>query len=729
VFRRRLGRLCERSPSLQAYIDASLERLNGTVGEPASFDSLAALLEAQAYRLAYWRVAGDEINYRRFFDINDLAALRVDDPEVFEATHAVILELVAAGQVDGLRIDHPDGLYDPAQYFERLQARFRDPGSSDGRPLYVVAEKILASHERLPADWAVHGTTGYDFMQLVNHWLLTAQAEEPMTRAYQAFTGRRWDFEQIVLDSKRQVMRGSLAAEVAVLTTQLDRIAQRDRHTSDLTRNGLRDAIIDTIACFPVYRTYVSSTALGDEDRHAVNWAINVARRIGQAADPSALEFLRAVLLGEAAPGLPEAQRVAMLEFAIKFQQVTAPVMAKGVEDTSFYIYNRLASLNEVGGDPRRFGLSTAALHRANADRLRHWPHAMLATSTHDTKRSEDARARGAALTQFAAPWRRHLGRWSRINRARRRVVDGRPAPSRNDEYLLYQTLLAAWPPGEDPRPDGLLERLVEYATKAAREAKVETSWVNPNPGYEQALASFLEQLLAAGPNNAFLRDLHALQRPLAYHGWLASLSQTLLKATSPGVPDFYQGNEIPTFRLVDPDNRAPVDFAQLARLHAAMRHDCEGEATLPAYVADLLRQWEDGRAKLYLTWRALQRRAADPALFAEGGYEALRVTGTHADHLCAFLRTQGERRLLVVASRDTSVLVDGALAPPLGPACWPDTRIELPGLDGAVLRDALAGRALQVEDDPEMPWIGAASLLATFPVALATCEVGPAPG
>jgi (1->4)-alpha-D-glucan 1-alpha-D-glucosylmutase len=489
--KRRLVRLIDRSPQVLEIIDGAVRRINGSVGEPRSFDALERLLDAQAYRLSYWRVAVDEINYRRFFDVNDLAALRMNEPAVFDKTHALIFELIGQGAIDGLRIDHSDGLFDPQRYFEQLQERC---GALPGeKPLYVLTEKILANHERLPSQWAVHGTTGYDFVALATGWLVVQDHEDALTKLYRQFSGVSDAFDEIAYLAKRLVMRSSLAAEVEVLATQLDRIARLDRHTADFTRAAMRDAIVETIARFPVYRTYVSERGVSDDDRRIVQWAINVARSNSGGVEPSVFDFLREVLLDESI-ARSESDRAAMLEFAMKFQQVTAPVTAKGVEDTAFYRYHRLIAINEVGGDPRRFAFSSAALHQENLERARSWPHSMLASSTHDTKRSEDARARIAVISELPEIWHGHVARWSRINRGKRKQLEIGTAPSRNDEYLIYQTLVGVWTPTQ--APESLLARLQAYLTKAAREAKRATSWMNPNADYEAGVDAFLAGLI-----------------------------------------------------------------------------------------------------------------------------------------------------------------------------------------------------------------------------------------
>jgi len=709
--KRRLVRLIERSPQILEHIERSVRAINGSAGVPASFDALDRLLDAQAYRLSYWRVAVDEINYRRFFDVNDLAALRMNEAPVFDSTHQFIFELIGAGRIDGLRVDHSDGLYDPETYFERLQQRFAAAGRGDA-PLYVVTEKILATHERLPEEWSVHGTTGYEFAALTTAWLVRGEDEARMTRRYRQFTETEAGFEQIAYEGKRLVMRASLAAEIEVLATQLDRIAQMDRHTADYTRSAMRAAITEVIACFPVYRTYISERGSSEEDRRIVRWAVSVARRRSTGAELSVFDFLQAVLLGDAAHDRPTHAR-AMLEFAMKFQQVTAPVTAKGVEDTAFYRYNRLVCLNEVGGDPRRYSVSSTALHQSNQERARAWPYSLLATSTHDTKRSEDVRARIAVLSEMPDAWKQHLARWSRLNRSKRRQLDSGPAPSREDEYLLYQTLLGIWPSTGDPSQ--LIGRLHEYVIKAAREAKRDTSWVSPNLEYEQALRDFVSQLLDDPARSAFVRDFAPLAGQVAFFGALNSLALVALRLTCPGVPDCYQGTELPALTLVDPDNRRAVDFDRA-------RERLEQVADLAQLPADLLQHCDDS-VKLFLTTRLLQLRGRDPELFAAGAYVPLSIDGMYKDHAFAFARTCERRVALVVVPRWAAKLM-GRPALPLGETAWEDTIVDVSALaamsaDGVELNDVLSARSARFERHGERTFLRLADALAGFPVAV----------
>ncbi|MEP6656639.1 MAG: malto-oligosyltrehalose synthase, partial [Betaproteobacteria bacterium] len=482
-----LARLCAENDSLRAGIDVAVAEWNGTPGESATLDALHDLLEAQTFRVSFWRVASDEINYRRFFDINDLAALRIENDAVFEATHRFVLGLAASGKVAGLRIDHPDGLYDPAHYFERLQQHYAQAtgrstaDAAHDKPLYVVVEKILASHEELPSSWAIHGTTGYRFANIVNGLFVDTDAKSRVDRAWRAFVrDEAVDFEAAVIAGKRAVMQGTLAAELIVLAQRLRQMARAQRHTRDFTLNVLRQALIEITAAFPVYRTYVSER-VGPHDRRHIEWAVARAKSHSRAADVSVFEFIRSVLLMRAPAHAGDALRGAYRAFAMRFQQFTAPVTAKGVEDTALYRFNRLVSLNEVGGDPARFGTTVSAFHASNSERAMHWPHTLIASSTHDSKRSEDVRARIDLISEMPGAWRLLVRRWSRLNRSKKRVQEGRSAPSRNDEYLLYQTLLGTLPAGE--LDSGALatfrERIRTYAIKAAREAKVSTSWIN----------------------------------------------------------------------------------------------------------------------------------------------------------------------------------------------------------------------------------------------------------
>lgn len=738
VHKRRLAELVRDHPELRQYIEENVAAFNGAgiSGAVGRFDLLHGLLEEQAYRLASWRVASDEINYRRFFDINDLAGLCTENPEVFDVTHRLIFELIEHDQVAGLRIDHPDGLYDPAQYYERLQRRVAElsgtvavyPGpepAPDPRPLYVVAEKILASHERLPEDWRIHGATGYDFANLVNGLLVYGPAERELDRVYRRFAGFPQSFDDLLYACKKLVMRTALSSELQVLANYLDRISESDRRTRDFTRTTQRYALQEVVACFPVYRTYITGERVTEEDRRYVDWAIAAAKKRSLTAEVSVFDFIHDILLCRGLEGRDEGYRRAVVEFTMRFQQYTAPVMAKGLEDTSFYIYNRLVSLNEVGGDPRRFAVSVAAFHHANQERARHWPHALLCTSSHDTKRSEDVRVRITVLSEIVAEWRARLARWSRLNRSKKHRLNGGWAPSHNDEYLLYQTLVGVWPleAPDAARWASLQERLQAYMLKAIREAKVHTSWINPNREYEDGVTAFVQALLGSPERNPFLADFLPFQQRVASLGLFNSLSQTLLKLTCPGVPDIYQGNELWDLSLVDPDNRRPVDYRRRQDLLQELQAFAPlREEELAVRARGLLDSLEAGTAKLYVTWRTLSLRREKSEHFARGAYLPLAVDGPRAEHLCAYARTYADWAAVTVAPRWFSRLVSDTQPLPLGPAVWADTGVEAP--PGAADRDyvnVFTGARLRAEAHAGRIVFPAQALLADFPVALLT--------
>jgi (1->4)-alpha-D-glucan 1-alpha-D-glucosylmutase len=662
--------LVAHSSDISGFLEENLNIFNGTAGEPSSYDQLHHLIEAQAYRLTFWRVASDEINYRRFFDINDLAGLRMENTEVFEATHQLLKRLVQEGKLDGLRLDHPDGLYDPEAYFYKLSEQCCRAGHAP----YLVVEKILAVDEKLRTSWPVQGTTGYEFTNLLNGLFVATSNAERMERLYKSFVGEHFSFDDLLYRSKHLIMKTALAGELNVLANLLSKIAEADRHTCDYTLNGLRTALSEIVACFPVYRSYISAREIAPEDRHNVEQATAAAKRRSTAADTSIFDFLRNVLTLSAADGKSTAYYEQVLSFAMKFQQFTSPVMAKGMEDTSAYIYNRLLSLNEVGGDPRQFGVTRTAFHRANQTRARDWPHTMLTTSTHDTKRSEDVRARLNVLSEIPAAWRLQLRYWSRANRNLKQMVDGMLVPTPNDEYFIYQTLLGIWPPGE---PDAfeiehLWLRLAEYFVKAVREAKVYTSWINPNKTYEDAIVAFVDALIHAPCESTFLSSFIPFQRRIARFGMFNSLSQTLIKLTVPGVPDIYQGCELWNFSLVDPDNRRPVDFGHQRNLLDALQKLASLKSEQRrAGVRALCDTLEDGQAKLLIIRSALALRERWPEMFQQGKYIPLSIKGKHAAHLCAYARIFGGRSVITVAPRFFASLLDETDTPPLGEIVW----------------------------------------------------------
>ena len=737
---------------VRTYIDGNLAAFNGSRGEPSSYDLMDALLGEQVYRISHWRVATEEINYRRFFDINSLGAIRVEDPAVLEQTHRFIFDLVQQGAVTGLRIDHADGLRDPEDYLCRVQAgcfqRMLEaalPGGEDAeqgavadtaeiyqrlleadpgyKPLFIVGEKILLKNEKLPENWPVFGTTGYDFANQVNGLFVDTSKAKAFDALYTRFLRHRIDFQDVVYQKKKLVMQLSMSSEINTLGHYLNRISELSRHTRDFTLYSLTRSIVEVIANFPVYRTYINDFQVSEQDRQYLESTVIRAKRQNPAISASVFDFIRDVLLLRFPAAMSEGHKKAWLDFVKRFQQLTGPVMAKGVEDTAFYLYNRLISLNEVGGSPERFGITMEAFHGQNIERAKSRPHAMLSSSTHDTKRSEDVRARINVLSEIPDQWREGLTRWGGQNRRLKMVVDGNPAPSRNEEYLLYQTLLGTWPccaPGE-PEFDRFRARIKEYMVKAMREAKVHTSWISPNLLREDAVRYFIDTILSPAPQNRFLDDFTSFQTLTAACGIFNSLSQTLLKITSPGFPDFYQGNELWDFSLVDPDNRRPVDYRLRRELleQLVQRESSAGSLETARELVDCRR---DGRIKMYLTWKSLNFRRERSELFQSGRYLPLAVEGACREQVCAFERSVNDASALVVVPRFLSRLAQEPGAPPLplGAGVWQDTRIIQPFDDPASrYRNVFTGEVLSLAQEEGHPALSLGKVLSVFPVAL----------
>ncbi len=689
VYKRQLARLADRHEWLARWIEACVQLLNGQAGEPTSFDALDRLISAQAYRLADWRVASDDVNYRRFFDVNTLAALRMERPEVFEATHRKVLHWLQDGMLSGLRIDHPDGLSDPKAYFDTLQARYAaqaEVGGHQPRALYLVVEKIQAEHEPLPEDWPVHGDTGYRFGSLVNGLFVESRNENALLAAYHAFTDAPTDFERILHDCKRLIIETSLYSELNWLAHALHRLTRTNRRRADFTRNRLRWALAEVAAAFPVYRTYLRvDEPASPMDRRHIDWAIAAAQRRLGSSEATVLEHLREVLLGEGeAASLPREER---RRFLARWQQFTAPVTAKAMEDTAFYRYMPLLSLNEVGGEPRSFGVSVAAFHFANQARQRSRPHCLLGTSTHDSKRGEDLRARINVLSEMPAQWEDcllRLGNWARLYATRTREHSW---PTGNDLWLLFQTLVGLWPaePPDDAAREDLRQRVQAYMRKAVREAKQNTSWVCPDSAYEEAVERYVDGVLRAGQPSPFADELQKITARIAPFGFRNSLAQVALKFTVPGVPDVYQGCEQWNFSLVDPDNRRPVDYARLTRDLAEVQALYRDGHPSAAHWQALHAGVADGRIKQLVTWRLMQLRRERPDLFREGSYLPLAVEGPAAEHALAFARLHEREAILVVTARLTWTLCRGDDAR-WAPALWQGTHLRC-GNEGAALR------------------------------------------
>jgi (1->4)-alpha-D-glucan 1-alpha-D-glucosylmutase len=682
---------------------AHVERLDAERTTPAGKQLIERVIDAQHWRPASWKVAAEEINYRRFFDINTLAAIRMENANCFGDAHRLVFDLIARGDVDGLRLDHVDGLYDPIGYCDLLRSR----AELLGHPLYLVVEKILAPNQKLLGRWHVDGTTGYEFMNAVTGLAVAAQNERAFDRVYQRFTHDTMPFERVAHDAKEFILETALSAELNVLALRLDRIAQRDPHTRDFTLGALRHALVETISAFPIYRTYITGAAVDPADRLFIERAIAAARANDPSNEGSIYEFLRRVLLTEHED---DDVRSGYVEFAMHFQQLTAPVTAKGVEDTAFYRSLRLTALNEVGGDPARFGTSVQEFHRQNAWRAADHPHALLATATHDMKRGEDVRARVAAISEVPDQWQRALARWSRLNRKHRGTVT--PLA----EYLAYQAIVGAWPVEllgaelDAAALAGFTDRIAAYMLKAAREAKLRTNWTNPDAEYEAHLEAFVRAILDPERSSTFLESLRTGARSLASTGMTNGLAQAVLKATAPGVPDTYQGTELWDLSLVDPDNRRPVDFGARAAALRAIDDALAGEVPRETIARELIAAWPDGRIKLYVLSTLLRRRAG--GAWPDSAYEALSATGERAEHVVAFARGDA----VVVVPRLARTL--SGEQPPLGEV-WGATELELGGEGPARYRDALTGRVVTVGHRDGRRVLPLAELMAVLPVAV----------
>ncbi|HTU25781.1 MAG TPA: malto-oligosyltrehalose synthase [Pirellulales bacterium] len=735
VTRRRLATLLEASGDVRDGLAQTIVEFNGVAGDAASFDLLEKFITDQPYRLCHWRVATDEINYRRFFDVDSLAAIRVEDAEVFQAVHAAALRLVERGWVSALRIDHADGLHDPAQYLQNLADAVAQAKTAGGAPagdsarLYTVVEKILGCDESLPDNWPVQGTTGYDFLNLLNGVFVDRLGGYALRDAYVRFTGDSTPVSEVLHDSKRAILATSLSAELYALGNALDRISERHRRSRDFTRLSLFRAVREVLACFPVYRTYIrpDEGVVGEEDRRRIDDAVRVAKRRNPAMSPSFFDFIRSVLLLDDPTGLSAESIAERRQFVYKFQQFTGPVIAKGLEDTAFYRYFPLASLNEVGSDPKVIGTSVEQFHRRVQEQSVRWPHTMLASGTHDTKRGEDVRARLNVLSEIPGDWEAAIGRWQAMNAMARADLDGTPAPDSNDEYLIYQILVGTWPVGpldEEGRRQ-YVERIAQYVDKALREAKRHTSWLNPNEEYDQAAAGFIRTVLG-NFDTPFVADLRDFALSIADAGFVNSLAQTLTKICAPGVPDFYQGTEFWDFNLVDPDNRRPVDFA--ARRQALAWLEARADEDLPGLAGELLARWPDERLKLLVIWRALAFRRQYRELF-DGSYLPLFAEGTRKGNVVAMARAAEGRwalcvvpRLAAQAWRERAPAGEEGEQRPAWPLAdwWQETVLPLPDEAPRQWHNVITGERLEKSGSTEnLAAIEVSQIFRSFPVAL----------
>jgi (1->4)-alpha-D-glucan 1-alpha-D-glucosylmutase len=709
----RLHQLLIASPEIYALIERTLGVLNGKPGTPGSFNELEHILAGQHYRLAFWQTASDAINYRRFFSITDLVGVRVDDPAVFDAIHEKAIRIGLSKSCSGFRIDHIDGLREPARYLKRLRERLSSQRPEHDDP-YLVVEKILEENEWLPEDWPVEGTTGYDYLNFANRLLVDERQAKKLEEIYSKWIGLAVEFEDLLYDKKKLVMRTLLGVEVRALSRALAELARDDRYARELHPAELTEALIEVTACLPVYRTYIQSIEISEAARKVIGDAIALARTRRSTLAAEYFNFVSDVLLLAAAEHIRPEQREARLAFVTRWQQFTGSIMAKGLEDTALYIYFPLVSLNEVGGDPRLSSADPSAFHELIAMRQKNWPNSMNATTTHDTKRSEDTRAKIAVLSEIPEKWEAALLCWSRANEKFVHKANTAAVPDRNEEYLFYQTLVGVWPLHENEWTT-LVERVQDYMIKATREAKVHTRWTTPNEAHESALRDFVAGVLDKKGNAEFCSKFEQFQRFTALYGMLNGLSQTLLKATCPGVPDCYQGTELWDLRLVDPDNRGTIDFERRRELAANLREAYELQNGLNT--EKMLQTWQDGMVKMHVLNRALNARKEAPDLFLDGEYLPMEVQGQHKDRVVAFARKYGNDWLVSISVR----CIASVQAPVIGVEkrrdFWNQTELILPNGSPARWINTLADSAAGIASAAGRLNLGEA--FESFPLAL----------
>ncbi|HSE83250.1 MAG TPA: malto-oligosyltrehalose synthase [Thermodesulfobacteriota bacterium] len=699
--KRMLWELYEQNQELKRFIDENIKIFNGEKGNPESFKLLHSLISEQNFRLSFWKVVSEELNYRRFFTINQLISVRIEDEDVFNHTHSLILKLVKEGKVNGLRIDHVDGLYDPTNYLKRLKDK------TNG--IYVVVEKILELEEEMPRLWPVQGTTGYEYLNYVNEIFCDGKHEKEFDKIYSDFIGFNMSYEDLVYDKKRLIIERHMTGDVDNLVHLLKRVSSRYRRGNDFTLYGLKRAIVEVLVTFPIYRTYINYENIEERDRSYIKDAVSKARDRNPDLTLE-LDFLDEFLLLQFYPGISKEEVNEWTHFAMRFQQFTGPLMAKGFEDTSLYIYNRLISLNDVGGNPSKFGISLEEFHDFNKKKINLWPHSINTTSTHDTKRGEDVRARLNVLSEIPEEWKKGIKKWGRLNEKKKVAFDGRSVPDRNDEYFLYQTLLGVFPFYEDEYSE-FVERIKEYTIKAVREAKVHTTWLKPDTEYEEAFIKFVDEILKPTKGNQFLKAFIPFQRKIAYYGVFNSLSQALIKATSPGVPDFYRGTELWDLTLVDPDNRRPVNFE---RRKEFLRHiKAKEKSDVLGLIEELLSTKEDGRIKLFLTYRSLLARERRKEIFEKGDYIPMEVKGKQRDHIISFARKGKKGAAITIAPRFlTSLIKEDEY--PVGKGVWEDTHVVVPEDFPRSWKDAFTDGVVKGERT-----LSAGKVLNHFPVAL----------
>lgn len=695
-----LWKLYANSAQIKDAVDETIRIFNGKKGDAASFNSLDDLLSDQIFRLSFWKVAAEEINYRRFFNINELICLRIENERVFEYMSSFVLDLINTGKISGLRIDHIDGLYDPMQFLQRLRSKAPDA--------YLVVEKILSEKERLFSSWPIQGTTGYDFLNLANGIFCQRKNQRKFNRIYAKFSGMKIPYNELISQKKKLIIEKHMAGNIDNLALFIKKASSGSRYGTDITLHGLRRALVEILALFPVYRTYLSPGYFRLDDKKIISSTIQRAKFISPGLFYE-LNFIEKFLLLESEHVYHEAGKEKLLEFVMRFQQVSGPLMAKGAEDTTFYVYNRLLSLNEVGGSPGKFGAFISEFHNYNKQKARLWPYSLNTLNTHDTKRGDDIRARLNVLSEMPNLWEQNIKQWHKMNKGRKSSVNTLAAPDKNDEYFLYQTLLGAIPfDGKDY--ESFLERLESYLIKAVREAKVHTAWLKPDTAYENAYLDFMKKIIDFTNPGPFLESFMPFSRIITYFGMFNSLAQTLLKISVPGIPDFYQGSEFWNLSLVDPDNRGEVDF--LSRKAALEYMQAKEKENMPGLLKELMDSKEDGRIKLFLIYRALHSRVSYKEIFHSGNYQGLEVGGKYKENVIAFARRLNEQWAITVVPRFLSLFIKVGEAP-LGQV-WDDTYISLPNDNGSNFTNSLTGehisggRTLLLSD-----------IMKSFPVAL----------
>jgi (1->4)-alpha-D-glucan 1-alpha-D-glucosylmutase len=687
------------NPEVKEFIGSNIKFFNGEKGNPESFNPLDNLLNEQFYRLSYWKVGAEEINYRRFFTVNELISVKVQEIKVFHKTHAFVSQLVEEGKVTGLRIDHIDGLYDPTEYLKRLRDKTGD--------VYITVEKILETEEELPGMWPVQGTSGYDFLNYVNGIFCRGESEQQINDLYIKFTRIEAPYEQLFVEKKKLIVDKNLAGDVDNLARILKQIAGQSRLGIDFTLNGLKRTLSEVLALFPVYRTYVNGDGLRDEDRSYIQEVIEETRgRLPLLYNE--LNYIEKLLLLEWEESLTEEQKALRLHFIMRFQQLTGPLMAKGIEDTLFYVYNRHLALNEVGGNPGKFGISLDEFHHYNQKESTTWTYKMNTTSTHDTKRGEDVRARLNVLSEIPDEWEKQVKSWSEINRSKKTTLRKKAVPVANDEYFFYQNLIGAYP-FDERENESFVGRVKDYMLKSIREAKLHTAWLRPDSAYEEGFLDFVEKVLEPSESNQFMKEFLPFQKWVAGYGIFNSLSQALIKSTSPGVPDFYQGTELWDLSMVDPDNRRPVDYEQRISLLKDIKE--KAQTDILKLVDELLSTKEDGKIKLFLTHKLLQARKDNLDVFLKGDYQPLEVSGKFKEHIVAFARSFGDTMAIAIAPRFLTTLVQSGESP-LGEQVWADTQLQLPQGSPSTWRDAITEQTISGSG-------AIAQILQHFPVAL----------